>query len=236
MTRIKSFNIAAALLLSAVSGTASAADFFSAEKPSSLFDLGVRIGVNTSNRTLGGDVMPGYNRQSWGTGFDVGFTADLNFRDWFAIQPGVFFQSRSGDYTFVTPFDNTTVTQAGHFRSYSFTIPVMASLRFNVTDDIRWSLDFGPYVGFTFGSKLSDKALVATAFPNVEPVFTQKPAPVDFGLKFGTGLRILGHYYIGAHYQAGLTRAWKNLDLGEGMMRNFGGHTKAWVFTLGYDF
>lgn len=229
-------------LLMAFAGSAAASDFFSTEKSDRLFTLGVRAGVNTSNRTVASESMEGYNVQSWGTGTDLGIVADLNFREYFSIQPGVFFESRSGNYTFVTPFtndpDSHSVTQAGHLRTYALTIPVLASFHFNITDDIRWDLDFGPYLSFVFGSDLSDKALTSTydSQTPVTPTFSQKPAGTDFGLKMGTGLRILGHYYVGVHYEAGMTGAWKDLRIDDHNTLSYGGRTKAWVFSIGYDF
>lgn len=229
-------------LLIAVSGSASASDFFSTEKSDRVFSLGIRAGVNTSNRTVASKSMEGYNVQSWGTGTDLGIVADLNIREYISIQPGIFFESRSGNYTFVTPFsdaeDVNYVTQAGHLRSYALTIPVLASFHFNITDDIRWDVDFGPYLSVVLGSDLSDKALTSTyGSPTpVTPVFSQKPAGTDFGLKMGTGLRILGHYYVGVHYQAGMTGAWKDLRIDDHNTFSYGGRTKAWVFSIGYDF
>ena len=49
----------------------------------------------------------------------------------------------------------------------------------------------------------------------------------DVGLKMGTGLKLFDHYYVGVHYLAGLTHAWKLPS---------GGKNKSWMFTVGYDF
>lgn len=236
------------LALAASAFGASAADFFSTERPEDTFNFGLRVGINTSNRTVNNDALFdsdlsfGYGRQSWGTGFDLGAVVDINIRNYLSIQPGFFFESRSGDYTF---FENQInyggagpmTTQIGHMRSYAFNIPILASFHFNITDDIRWDVDFGPYVGFNLSSSLKDKVLQTNGITSeVHAIFDRKAAPVDFGFKFGTAFRILRHYYVGAHYMAGATRAWKNLELDAITERNYGGHTKAWVFTLGYDF
>lgn len=233
---------AAAALTTASSN---AADFFSTETPEQLFNLGIRLGVNTSNRTVGSENMPGYNVQGWGTGFDLGVVADINIRDYLSIQPGAFFESRSNTYTFINMVPvygastDELMTQAGTFNSYALTIPVLGSVRFNITDDIRWNTDFGPYVSLMFGSKLKNKvnhnSFDNDGVPAAGDEFKQKVAPVDFGFKFGTGLQILDHYYIGAHYMAGATGAWKDIKA-DGIKYTFGGRTKAWVFTLGYNF
>ena len=222
--------------------TGEAQEFFSTERRDELFTLGVRAGVNTSNRTVASDCGFDYQYQSWGTGFSAGLVADINIRDYVAIQPGVFFESCSGHSTFTSVVPNLVdrdayVAQSAHRHTYNLNIPVLASFRFNVTDAIRWQIEAGPYVAFLLKSKLQNKELIASR-PELENEvpFKGKPASVDFGLKIGTGLEFMSHYYVGVHYEAGLTRAYKNKDLGNNLIRTYGGHTKAWTFTLGYNF
>ena len=51
----------------------------------------------------------------------------------------------------------------------------------------------------------------------------------------GTAIEILDHYYVGAHYLAGCLPAWKDRKIGN-VTKDFGGVTKGWVFTIGYNF
>lgn len=234
------------LILSAVCAIsmfgASAADFFSTDECPDMFTFGARIGVNTSNRTLGSDAIPdAYHHESWGTGFDIGAVVDLNIRDYLSIQPGFFFESRTGSYTLMgsvndgaTPPMISEIAQAGKRSSYNFTIPVMAVMHFNVTDDLRWNIEAGPYVAFVLDSRLKNKRFVVNGTADT-PLFMQKAAGFDFGVKMGTGLEILEHYYVGAHYLAGCLDAWKSSKTGN-VTRSYGGVTKAWVFSIGYIF
>lgn len=238
--QMKKFLIGA--LCAATSICASAADFFSTEKCDELFTFGARIGVNTSNRTIGDKAYPScYHNESWGTGFDVGAVVSLNIRDYLSIQPGFFFESRSGGYTIMgtgegsaLPTDGSEIAQTGRRRSYNFTIPVMAVFGFNVTDDVRWNVETGPYVAFVLDSKLKNKRFVVNGTAD-EPLFSQKAAGIDFGFKMGTAFEILDHYYIGAHYMAGCLPAWNDRKVGN-ITKTFGGVTKAWVFSIGYNF
>jgi len=219
-----------------------AADFFSTEKCDEMFTIGARLGVNTTNRTIGDKAYPDcYHHESWGTGIDVGAVVSINIRDYLAIQPGFFFESRNGSYTLMGTAagsaltdDGSEIAQAGKRRSYNFTIPVMALFRFNITDDVRWNVEAGPYVAFVLDSKLSDKRFVVNGKAD-EPLFRQKAAAVDFGFKMGTAIEILDHYYVGAHYLAGCLPAWKDRNIGN-VTKDFGGVTKGWVFTIGYNF
>lgn len=221
---------------------ASATDFFSTEKCEELFTFGARVGVNTTNRTLGDSAYPScYHHENWGTGLDIGATVGLNIRDYLTIQPGFFFETRNGAYTIMgtadgsgIPGDGSEIAQTGKRRSYNFTIPVMAVFGFNVTDDLRWNVEAGPYVSFVLDSTLKDKRFVVNGNAD-EPLFAQKAAGVDFGFKMGTAFEILDHYYVGAHYMAGCLPAWKDRKIGN-VTKTFGGVTKGWVFSIGYNF
>lgn len=230
-------NIFLAALALMVAAPVSAADFFDTSAASTLINLGVRLGVNTTNRTINKDVFNVWNNNSWGTGVDVGAVVNINFRNYLTIQPGIFYESRSGKYSYVNiaGYDGDGVAQYmmqyGKDRSYNFTIPVMACLHFNLSDDIRWDVEVGPYlqirlknsVNGEFKYPLYDNPAANPAM--YEPIQARKN---DFGMKFGTGLRILNHYLVAVHYEAGWLRPWKDSRLG--------GSSKGWVFSLGYDF
>lgn len=227
---------AACLMTLAGNATAYASDFFSTAQPERLFRIGVHFGINTSNRTLNKKVFDIWNNNSWGTGIDAGATVDINFRDWFSIKPGFFYESRSGNFAYsmrtvdastntIVPFD-----QLGHYRQYNFVIPVMAVAHFNLTDDVRWNVEAGPYLQIALHNSISDNVTVPSPAIGAEStdLVSFKAATCDFGLKFGTGLTILDHYDFGIHYMAGMLHPWNYSKLG--------GCQKAWVFSVGYLF
>lgn len=212
-----------------------AADFFSTEDASDLFNLGARIGVNTSNRTISNSVASIWNHNAWGTGFDAGAVCDINFKNFISVQPGFFYESRSGAFTYqntaYTPTGDPYVkTQIGKGREYLFTIPVVASFHFNILDELRWNVDCGPYLQIKLKSTFDHKFQYpeATVSGGIEYFDDVRTAKCDFGFKFGTGLDIYQHYYIGVHYLAGFLNAWNPGKLG--------GHNKEWLFTIGYNF
>lgn len=221
-----------------------AADFFSTEKCDDFITFGARVGVNTTNRTISGSAFPAaFHNETWGTGFSVGVVADLNIRDYLSIQPGVFFDTRSGRYALAgtavgsgleTICGADEYTQLGKRNSYNLTIPIMAVMHFNIVDEVRWNVEFGPYLAILLDSKNKVTHLMS-GVENPVPLFTQTPASVDFGFKMGTGFEIFDHYYIGAHYMAGCISAWKELKI-DNLKKNFGGLTKGWTFTIGYNF
>lgn len=213
----------------------SAQEFFSTDDPDQLFNVGARIGLNTSNRTISSSMASLWNQNSWGTGFDIGAVADINFKNFISIQPGFFYESRSGAFAYKTLDYNTAgqltddLIQLGKGREYLFTIPVVASFHFNLMENLRWDVDFGPYVQFKLKSTFDH----AFEYPmaNTQGIYyysNVRTTKADVGLKMGMGLDIYEHYYIGFHYLAGLCHAWNPGDLG--------GHNKAWTFTIGYNF
>lgn len=231
----KSFILSAFLIAVLGRSQATAADFFSTAEPEKIFNLGVRVGVNTSNRTVGNNIFNHWNSNSWGTGFDAGVVADINIRDYISIQPGFFYQSRSGGFTYsdmlyMIDKDALVHTQFGHMRSYYFNIPILASVRFNVSDDVRWSVDFGPYMGLRLGSSFSPEVMYIdqSVYGESYSYSRAKLRSFDVGFKMGMGLNIMRNYYFGIHYMAGATDVWKTPFMK--------GRNKAWTFTVGYDF
>lgn len=216
------------MVLTALGFTGAKAQFFDTSKPDDFFRLGVRVGVNMSNVSAGGKNFDDDSHDSWGTGFDAGIVADISFRDWLALQPGIFYQSRSNNYTHITGVGADQQIAVGHTLYYSFYIPIMATARFNVTEKLRWSLEAGPYVSFGVGH--NDAGLKVA--PSPEEYFDRgyfcRHEKTTMGLKMGTGLELLDHYYLGVHYMGGFGNAWKEPGVS--------GHNKAWTFTLGYNF
>ena len=237
------------LLTVAVIASASAAglmadDFFSTDKCDTFMDLGVRLGVNTSNRTIGKDAFAGaYHHENWGCGFDFGAVATLNIRDYIAIQPGVFFSHRAGSFTLMAdgianpeyPDQTYSVSQAGTRKTENLVIPVMAVVRLNVTDNVRWNVEAGPYLSILLSSSIRNKRVYSSETLDPTPLFTTTPSGCDFGFKLGTGLQLFDHWYVGVHYMAACTHAWKEQKVGS-YHKDFGGLAKGWLFSIGYDF
>lgn len=212
----------------------SSASIIDTDQPSSLFNLGVRAGINTSVHTFDSKFFNTWNINSWGTGFDAGVVFDLNLRQYIAIQPGFFFESRSGHYSYVHSFidennDINPYSQLGHYRSYYFNIPIMVSVRFSLAENVKWLVEAGPYFQLKLHSSDSESIDILTgdSYDNIRSE-QAKANSSDFGLKIGSGILVNNHYSFSIHYLAGMRDVWqKPFD---------GGRNKAWTFTLGYNF
>ena len=222
------------LAISSLFQVSHAQEFFSTADAPKFFTFGARIGFNTSNKTFPNGAFNLWNNNSWGTGFNIGAVAGLNFKDYLTIQPGIFFESRSGNFSYFTEYvdflgQDRTHYVMGHRRAYYFTIPVLGVVKFNLAENIRWFVEFGPYLQFKLKETGQSDIVVLTRSP-FDTEYTQYLATsksFDFGFKMGTALNFYEHYYIGVHYLAGCCKAWSLPS---------GGKNKSWEFSIGYNF
>lgn len=219
--------IAMTMSLSVVAQTA---PFFDSGAPERLMTFGARLGVNTSNRSVDGDFYNFRSHTSWGVGGEIGAVVNLNIRNFISIQPGLFFQLRNTGHTFVNldyqqpEGDYPSIyVNTGHNRAVDLTIPILARGHFNLSDNLRWDVDFGPYVSVHLGGTSS--SIKIGNEPN--GLGDMKEQAAEFGLKMGSGLTLNERYSFAIHYMAGCTSAWKS---------PYPGHSKLWSFTVGYDF
>lgn len=225
--------LATLLLMGASSSYAS--DILDTDPADKLFNLGVRVGVNSANRTFPSERFSAWNVNSWGTGFDAGVVLNLNMRQYLSIQPGVFFESRSGHYSLAESYVNNNneddyITQLGRIRTYNLLIPVMVSVKLNVGDNFKWILEAGPYAQLKLHASDSNKIQVIDQPTSTSALKWEyaKSNFFDWGAKLGTGIMYKDHYSLTVHYLAGIGDVWKSPVEG--------GKNKAWTFTLGYDF
>jgi len=237
MKKLLTCALLALWLLPAKAQDAPFLDTSDAEQP---FQLGIRVGINSSNQTNGSDLLTS-NVDSWGIGFEAGAVFDINIRDFFTLQPGIFFSIRNNKYCHsIISYDHemamlSTISNEGKTRHTTFTIPVLASFRFNLSDELRWQVDAGPYFEFGLGGydkgnflQMSNPQAGNNRYSMFNNAYYDIRRKFDWGLKVGTGLRFKEHYYAGVHYEAGFCRVYKSKEAG--------GHNKGWMFTLGYDF
>lgn len=204
------------------------AEFLDTSVPDKLFTLGGRIGFNITNNTLGATLPnTSWDSSSWGSGFELGAVADIAFRDWVAVQPGFFYQTRS--HSFSMAYNGLNDIHLGHSLQYTFQVPILCSARFNVTDQVRWIVEAGPYVSFNLGHEDSGFTISIDPEFSTPANFTRHRRAVNAGFKVGTGVLLRDKYWVGAHYQGCFTNLYTEAS-------PLSGHPKAWSFTLGYNF
>lgn len=219
---------ACVLSMSAQRASDSEATFFDSSKPEKLVNFGVRVGLNVSGFTGDlGDILDESR-----CGFVGGVSVDFALMRSFYINSGVLFSMQGAKYS-------------GNGLKYTATpmyikIPVMASYRYNFTDNLQWQLNFGPYFAVGVGGKLkaemgsekddfdffgggleSDPATGETHLG--EDGFGGKR--FDMGLGVGTGVA-WNKIFIGLEYDFGLTK----------VVNHTGGKNSNFSVSVGYNF
>lgn len=233
------------ILLATIAQVAKADDFMDTGVPSKAITAGVRFGITSSGQKMDLDSYSDNVSVNQGAGWTIGGVVDLNIREFFSIQPGFFFENRRYDYT-VIRHDNTSQTlenEIGNTRYNMFTIPVLASFRFNLSAHVQWHVDAGPYFGFALGDGSDDVEHIkmsvgpddASRFYNYEELHRDfyggdkwQHKSFDWGLKIGTGIRINKHYSFNIYYMNGFKDISADRDW---TMKN-----RSWNFSIGYDF
>lgn len=101
--------------------------------------LGLMGGVNTSTSTAD-DVK-------WRFGGFIGGLYDIQFNDWFYLQPRLVFSYQENQREVRNTLATPSVRIGDEFYSqWSLTLPVLASFRFRLSDDLGLRVNVGPYI------------------------------------------------------------------------------------------
>lgn len=221
---------------------------FDKGRPSKIIQIGVRAGFNTSNLATNYDkAFPDitWNHTQWRQGLTLGAVVDINLRNFFSIQSGLFYKSRGNDFHYLVNDNESLVALDGKWRGNYFEIPLLASLRLGVFELAQLQVDLGPYFATGFGGKVKYDVFETDTEDPLKPEISHKSVKADYfgdkgmvqrydwGIKTGVGLLLLQHYYLGVHFNYSCRNVLKELD---GAVKRPNGHNKAWTFTLGYNF
>ncbi len=226
------------LLLCAFVPSAEAAFFSTAPAPE-IIQVGVRAGLNTSTQTIDRDCFSNWSTSGWGTGFQLGVDVPLGILDFLSVQPGFYYQLRSGNYAVSA---SSQTGQMGHYTMSYLSIPVTVQINFNLNDNLRWSVEAGPYFSWRIGSHHNSASISPTpvsigddqgvvVIPGASDTYnvgTLAKQKKDYGMKIGTFFLFAHKWYAGLHYYAGMTRVYKEKELG--------GSNQQWSLSLGYNF
>ena len=134
---------------------------------------GVQLGMNFSNMTKADDakMLPG---------FKVGLGMDYAFTDVWSLKSGLMFESKG------YKLDEEKA------RPIYMQIPVMAAWKANITDDIKFVVNAGPYFAVGLGGKYkegnSDIKLFSSDGMNMKRF--------DLGIQWGIGVELSERYIV----------------------------------------
>lgn len=214
-------------------------------EPAKVLRFGVRIGFTSSNLTNNYDASSRdmkWKNQGWKNGFTVGGVVDINIRNYFAIQPGIFFVSRGNSYSMLISGDDRLKVLEGKCNGNYWQIPIMFSFRLGVAELAQLHLDVGPYFAYGFGGK-NKYSIYGFEAGALKPSHDVQEGDYygdkgivdryDSGIKFGIGVQAMGNFYVGAHYEYSMRNVLRD---NEDLNVRPKGHNKIWSFTLGYNF
>lgn len=186
-----------------------------------------------------------------GTAWGAGVTAEFGFRDYLGIgtQLNVIFNTNSVNVA-VSNFNATSVSNVFLHNHYNYiNVPVYATFKFNITENLRWNVDAGFYYGYGFSGWQRQAAYTSTVnelgqlvnrvtvtkpdyFKNPD-TFVNSYRRSDAGIHLSTGLIIFRHYRIGLRSTIGL----KNVStVGENGIINPNIHNFNLMMEIGYRF
>lgn len=214
---------------------ASSSSFFSTEKVDNPLTIGVRAGGNLSNFT--GD---GTDDLKSRFGFNVGVSLDYSIMESFGIQTGLYLTTKGAKADIEDAgYDEYYYTLSGtkKWNPMYLQIPVLASYRYYINDNLRWEFNAGPYFAFGVGGKIKEEGTVtatdgrySASVPYAEEevdFFNDGTNSFDTGIVLGTGLTY-SKFYFGIQYEIGMTNIY---DSSNSSVKN-----SNFTFNIGYNF
>ncbi len=203
---------------------------FSATAQESGFGVRASLNLSNVNNKYDGEVGSGESKSDYEydfknrVGFKIGVIYDWGISESFYIQPGLYFTTRGAkikeseeDYKYEEKWKLNYLQ-----------LPILASYRIALSDNVKWHINAGPYVAVGVGGKVkwevtddgdTDKGDYK-AFGTADEDSDQEKGGLkrfDAGLSFGTGVSI-NKFYVGLTYDLGLVNAadkdaWKDYKM-----------------------
>jgi opacity protein-like surface antigen len=184
---------------------------------------GIKGGLNVSN--FSGDT-DGVDLKSR-LGLNIGAFVEVKLSDKFSIQPEVLYSQQGAKLVITGNFNdgyNITSYKAADKENLAYiNVPVM----FKYYAIEKFSIEFGPQIGFL----VSEKAKIKAEGITIEESDTEYYKKGDFGLNFGAGYDFTESIFVGARYNLGLTNIGTTAPGNDGK-----NHNGVFSLSLGYKF
>jgi len=230
---MKKYFIVAALCIASVTASAQ----FVNVKKSTINDeqrisFGIRAGLNVSK--LSGFKWedrdsPFYDEWSSKNriGGHFGVVANVPIAQNFYVQPGLYFTAKGSKLECEFHGSYWKDEEKYEATPYYLEIPVLASYRIPLSDDIKIHINAGPYIAYGLGGKLKE-----LDSDDNDDIFGSDGIAnrFDFGLNVGAGVSFK-KIYAGLGYEFGLLNLGKEIENYEYSMK-----TRNFFIQVGYDF
>ena len=165
----------------------------------------IRAGLNFSTLSTtipqNSQLQSEFGKSQIKTGANIGILANLPFLESIYFQTGLLFTLKSNSL-------------------FCIEYPLLISYRKEIANDLKWNLNFGPYVDFIFGGSEFDNG--------------------ELGLILGTGV-YYKKYYVGIQSDFGLTDVYRGREYNSGNWSNWHiedmtAKTRVFSIMVGYKF
>lgn len=184
-----------------------------------------------------------------GTMLGLGARVQLALHDFFAIGTAATFNICNNSMTAIGTSHEPDNTAGFNIKNhyYYLNIPIYASFRFNLADNVRWNVDTGFYYGYGLGGYSKSNIyityqnelgqFITEQFYDKDSYFSED-APLlhdthrsDYGLHLATGFKFFDHYCINFVAQYGLKNVAEKKNTTDMSVHNINLNV-----TLGYEF
>lgn len=217
---------ACAFSVSAQRASSSSTSFFSTEKADQSVAFGIRVDMNSSNMKFSED-NSSYSPDNQ-IGFNAGVSIDIPMLQSLYLQTGLYYTTK-GFKIEENDGDEKYSTKATP--SY-LEIPVMASYRYDFSDNAQLQINFGPYFAYGIGGKYKEEwSYKGEKEEEKEDLFGKDKYfnRFDAGLGIGAGFTY-SKIFIGLNYQFGLSNIAQNTEDGYSVKN------KNLSISIGYNF
>lgn len=252
MKKVLAVTVAVLFLGGALSYAQSFRDMFKSDSKGGI-EFGIRAGLNVSDLpnkvTYGGTTVKEDLKAQ--AGFHVGGVVGIPITNGFYIQPGLMFSSKGARGVEEEDILGTTTKISASYFPVYMEVPVLASFRADIVQNVKLNLNVGPYFAVGLGGNVKSEYTFTMNGSEMSqtdkmPFFgtkkvTEEGAEIekgldakrfDCGLSFGAGVTLFENYYVGLKYDLGLMNIAKNeMDNVKQVMRN-----GTFAITLGYNF
>lgn len=207
---------------------------------------GVRGGLNisTAGDKYTGKVESGESKSDYEQdfksrlGFHLGVILDWGLSESFYIQPGLYFTTRGAK---IKESDEDAKYEEKYNLNY-LQLPILASYRIALSDNVKWHINAGPYLAYGIGGKVKWEASYDgesekgdyKAFGVADEDSDDEKGGLkrfDAGLSFGTGVSF-DKVYVGLTYDLGLA----NIADEDAWGKDYKLKNRNFAITVGYTF
>lgn len=175
--------------------------------------FGVRAGLNISSASFKNDVDGLSSR----IGFHGGFIMDIPVSKSFYIQSGVYYTQKGFKYEATSMYGGSNDTKTVTSTQGYVEVPILASYRYPLMDDLQLQIHAGPYFAARISNKVDDDQYSYYGHGS--------SGSFDAGIQAGAGVLYANHYYAGIGYEWGFVEQEKT----KSKNRNF-------FISIGYNF